>query len=151
MIAVIMKYALELKTFSSITCVKVFNVSTNCKGFEGNEVGSEHVHKLPRRAQVRSTFYNGISLRVRQGTVFNYMINTNFACSKRKRSRHGFLKLFFFPEEAKMDLGFMHFHAPHAAPKQKNNHKSKICYQLYAIFRVCLSSLNVTFCLSFQQ
>ncbi len=68
---------------SSIKCVKVFNVSKNCKGFEGNEVCSEHVHKLPRRAQVKSTFYNGISLRVRQRTVFNSMINKNVACSKR--------------------------------------------------------------------
>ncbi len=95
MTVVIMNYPLEFKTFSSITCVKVFNVSKNCKGFEGNEVCSEHVHKLPRRAQVRSTFYNGISLRVRQRTVFNSMINTNFACSKRLRNQHGFLKLLF--------------------------------------------------------
>ncbi len=83
MTVVIMKYPLEFKTFSSIKCFKVFNVSQNCKGFEGNEVCSEHVHKLPHRAQVKSTFYNGISLRVRQRTVFNSMIKTDYACSKR--------------------------------------------------------------------
>ncbi len=41
------------------------------------------VYKLPHRAQVRSTFKNEISLKVRQGTVLPISINTIFACSKR--------------------------------------------------------------------
>ncbi len=38
----------------------------------------------------RSTFKNGIPLKVRQGIVSNIRINTNFACSKWKRKPCGF-------------------------------------------------------------
>ncbi len=41
------------------------------------------MHNLPHRAQVMTTFKNEIPLKMRQGSVFHFIINTNFACSKR--------------------------------------------------------------------
>ncbi len=40
-------------------------------------------HNLPHRTQVMTTFQNEIPLKIQQGTVLDFRINTNFACSKR--------------------------------------------------------------------
>ncbi len=41
------------------------------------------MHNLPHRAQVMTAYLNDIPLKVRQGTVLHFRINTKFACSKR--------------------------------------------------------------------
>ncbi len=66
------------------------------------------VHKVPHRAQVSSTFYNEIAMKVRQETVVNISINTHFACSKRLRTLHGFLR-FAFSRRSENVLWFHEF------------------------------------------
>ncbi len=41
------------------------------------------VYKLPHHTQVMTTFKNEIPLKIRQGTVLHFRINTNFAYLKR--------------------------------------------------------------------
>ncbi len=41
------------------------------------------MHNLPHRAQVMTTFSNEIALKIRQGTVLHFRINTNFVCLTR--------------------------------------------------------------------
>ncbi len=38
------------------------------------------LYNLPHRTQVMITIKNEIPLKIRQGTVFHFRINTNFAC-----------------------------------------------------------------------
>ncbi len=49
------------------------------------------MHNLPHRAQVMTTFQNEIPLKIRQGTVLQFRINTNFVCLKLLRKLRGFL------------------------------------------------------------
>ncbi len=68
------------------------------------------MRKLPHRAQVGSTFWNGNPLKMRQKAIRNIRRNTNLKRSKRSRKPHEFLKFGFQEKEKCAEAAYIFAH-----------------------------------------